>query len=271
MIIRYWRLLQFELKAMLRDAMNVFMLVYPLIMIVFVGYLIPLILVRSGVDSSSADYALSMLIVFVFVLCIGGFISGALLGFSLLENKDDQTIKAIALSPITLRGYTLFKSIYVFIFGLIGNLVFVLSLQSWFADAFNFSYAGIQFGLNELQLLDVIAFAFVTSLFTPTAGTLIAAIAKNKIEGFAFMKTAGIVVLIPALILMTTFQDGKQFLLGLSPNFWPVKAMMTMILPMNHAADLPYYVYLTIGSVYMVVIGYMSLEFFIKRATAERG
>jgi hypothetical protein len=85
------------------------------------------------------------------------------------------------------------------------------------------------------------------------------------------MKTAGIVVLIPALILMTTFQDGKQYLLGLSPNFWPVKAMMTIILPQQNSVDLPYYAYLAIGTAYMLLIAYFSIRFFIKRATAERG
>jgi type III secretory pathway component EscS len=83
---KYLQLLGYEFKTLLRDPMNLFMFIYPVFMLGFVGWLIPTILVRSGIDTQSSEYALSLMVLFVLILAIGGFISGTLLGFSLLEN-----------------------------------------------------------------------------------------------------------------------------------------------------------------------------------------
>jgi fluoroquinolone transport system permease protein len=267
----YLKLLKYELKNLLRDPMNMFLFVYPLFMLGMVGWAVPAIIERSGINNQSPEYALTMIILFVMVLSIGGFISGALLGFSLLENKDEQTIKAIAVTPMSVRGYIIFKSIYSFVFGWLGNLVMLFGLQWFFADAYSFEFGEFSFGIANIDPLKIIIFSAVSSLLTPTAGALIAAISKNKIEGFAIMKSGGIVLIIPGLILFETFSDWKQYVLGLTPNFWPVKAFYNEALNLQGPDDLSFYGYLIIGSIYMIGIAILSINFFTKRSGAERG
>jgi len=267
---KYWRLFRYELKTLLRDPLNLFMLIYPFFMLGFVGWLIPTILVRSGLDTAGPEYALSMLLLFILILAIGGFISGVILGFSLLENKDEQTIKAIAVSPITVQGYTLFKTTYAFIFGVLGNFVILFGMKYFFGETFSFSYGDASFGLASVDNLAIILFSFVSSLITPTAGALMAALAKNKIEGFALMKSGGIVFMIPLLILLEAFGDWKQFILGISPNFWAVKGFYNLALNTSGPDDLSFGWYLVIGTLYMLFIAGFALRFFIKRVNAER-
>lgn len=267
---KYWHLFRYEFKTLLRDPMNLFMLIYPFFMLGFVGWLVPAILLRSGVNSNDPSYALSMLLLFLLILAIGGFISGVILGFSLLENKDEQTIKAIAVSPITVTGYTLFKTTYAFIFGILGNFVMLFGLKYLFADTFSFQYGAISFGIANLDPVAIILFSIVSSLITPTAGALMAALAKNKIEGFALMKSGGIIFMVPLLILLEAFGDWKQFILGISPNFWAVKGFYNLALNTQGPTDLSYGAYLIIGSIYMLMIAGFSLRFFIKRVNAER-
>lgn len=266
----YVNLLGFELKTILKDPMNLFMFIYPLFMLGFVGWLIPTLLLRAGLRADSPDYAFSMLLLFVLILAIGGFISGVLLGFSLLENKDEQTIKAIAVSPITVRGYTLFKSTYALVIGVVGNLIMMLGMKYLFGDTFSFTYGTLAFGLNEISDLDIVLFAVVSSLLTPTVGALMAAIAKNKIEGFALTKSGGILFMIPLLILLETFSDGKQYILGIAPNFWVVKGFYNLAINHQHSSNLSYLGYLLVGAIYMIIIASLSIRFFITRVNAER-
>jgi fluoroquinolone transport system permease protein len=267
---KYWQLFRYEFKTILRDPLNLFMLIYPLFMLGFVGWLIPAILIRSGVNTSSPEYALSLLLMFLLLLAIGGFISGIILGFSLLENKDEQTIKAIAVSPITVTGYTIFKSIYSFGFGVLGNLVMLFGLKYLFGNTFSFTYGSATFGLNTVDDLAMIWFSVVASLITPTAGALMAALAKNKIEGFALTKSGGIVFMVPLLIMLDAFSDWKQYFLGISPNFWAVKGFYNLVLNIQNPSDLSYGGYLAIGALYMIGVAILSLRFFIKRVNAER-
>jgi fluoroquinolone transport system permease protein len=266
----YVKLLKYEFKTLLRDSMNLFMLIYPLFMLGFVGWLIPMILTRSGLGNDDPAYALSMVLVFLLVLSIGGFISGILLGFSLLENKDEQTIKAIAVSPISVQGYVLFKTIYAYFLGVIGTFVMIFGLQYFFEDAFSFQYQDIAFGLANLQLWQILLFSFVSSLMTPTAGALMAAVAKNKIEGFALTKSAGIIIMMPLLVILDAFGDWKQYLLGVVPNFWPVKALFNITFRLDHPDNLDFLVYNLIGIIYALVIASLSIRYFIKRVNAER-
>ncbi|MFA5421735.1 MAG: ABC transporter permease [Bacilli bacterium] len=262
---KYCRLFVYEIKTILRDPMNVFLLVYPLFMLILIGWLLPLGLNRGGLNNSDIAYSLTMIIIFVVVISIGGYVSGSLLGFSLLENKDEKTIKSIAVTPVSLTGYIIFKTIYSYIFSFAGNLFLILGIK-WLAnDAYSFSFGSASFGFDNLDYIHIIAFSLVSSLIVPAVGTLIASIAKNKIEGFAFMKSGGILVMIPALVLIDAMSDWKQYLLGIAPNFWPVKALLNEALNSQGSYDLPFWAYLLIGGIIMLSLAIVSIVAFLRK------
>lgn len=262
---KYLKLLSYETKTILRDPMNVFLLAYPLFMLVLIGWLLPLGLTRGGLQSSDTAYSLTLIITFVITISIGGYVSGSLLGFSLLENKDEKTIKSIAVTPISIAGYVIFKTIYSYILSIIGNLFLILGIKWWANDAYSFMFGTMSFGFDNLTYVNIIAFSLVSSLIVPAIGTLIASVAKNKIEGFAFMKSGGIVVMIPALVLISAFSDWKQYLLGVAPNFWPVKALLNEALNNQGTYDLPFWAYLLIGGIIMLSMAIISIVMFLKK------
>lgn len=262
---KYMRLLSYEIKTILRDPMNVFLFVYPLFMLALVGWLLPLGLHRGGLGNNDMAYSLTMIITFVVVISIGGYVSGALLGFSLLENKDEKTIKSIAVTPVSITGYVVFKTLYSFIFSIIGNLILILGIKWWANEAYSFTFGSYTFGFKNLSYGHIISFSIVSSLLVPAVGTLIASIAKNKIEGFAFMKSGGILVMIPALVLINAFSDWKQYLLGISPNFWPVKALLNQALNSTEPSDLPFWAYLIVGAAFMLTLAVASIISFARK------
>ena len=264
---KYWRLLTYELKTIIRDPLNLFMLIYPLFMFLFVGFLIPASLTRGGLSQNDAAYAITMLITFVVTISIGGFVSGALLGFSLLENKDEKTIHSIAVTPISTLGYVIFKTFYTFVLAVIGNIFLIIAIKWWASDYYSFTYGSLTFGFDNLGYGQILIFSLVSSLFVPAVGTLIASVAKNKIEGFAFMKSGGIVFMIPALVLLDAFSDWKQYLLGVAPNFWPVKALLNEALNQQGGQDLPFWLYMVIGSIIMLALAIVSIYMFNRKQT----
>ncbi len=268
---KYWNLLGYEMRTLLRDPLNLFMLFYPFFMLFLTGWLLPTSLFRAGLDLDSPAYALTMILVFVMLLAIGGFAMGILLGFSLLENKDEQTILSIAVTPIKVSGYILFKSIYSYVFSIFGNLIMLFGIKFWAYEAYSFQYGAATFGFDNISVGHIVAFSFVASLLVPTVGAITAAISRNKIEGFAFMKSGGLLFMIPALVLLNVFGGWKQYFLGFAPNFWSLKGLLNLALGSQDASDLPYWVYLTIGAIYMVVLGGVAIRFYIKKTGLERG
>ncbi len=262
---KYMRLLAYEIRTIVRDSLNLFLLIYPLFMLLLIGWLLPAALTRGGVGHTSPAYALTMIITFVVIISIGAFVSGALLGFSLLENKDEKTINSIAVTPVSVLGYVVFKSIYSYVLSVFGNLFLILGIKWWAHDAYSFNFGTLTFGFDNLTYGQIIAFSLVSSLLVPAIGMVIAAIAKNKIEGFAFMKSGGIIFMIPALTLLTAFSDWKQYLLGIAPNFWPVKALLNAALNNQGPDDLPFWAYLLIGAVYMLILAVVGIRWFAKK------
>jgi fluoroquinolone transport system permease protein len=264
LFMKYLRLLKYEMRTLFRDPMNIFMLFYPFLMLFITGWFLPMILSRTSSDEQT--YALTLLIAFVILLSIGGYVMGALLGFSLLENKDEQTIKTIAVTPVSVSGYIIFKTVYAYIFSILGNLVMIIGIKEFAGASYSFAYGPFQFGFDNINYGHIFAFAMVSSLLVPTIGTLIASISKNKIEGFTFMKSGGIVAMIPALVLINSFSDWKQYILGIAPNFWPVKALLNLALGSNDQYDLSFWLYLLVGSLYMIACAYIFIRIFIKKA-----
>lgn len=263
---KYLSLIKYEMKTIFKEPMNIFMLFFPFLMLFIAGFLLPAILDRTA-DPDSAAARISLLIGFVTVLAIGGYATGLLLGFSLLDNRDEKTLLNIAVSPVTVSGYTTFKICYSLLIGILSNLVMVGGMILIAKDDYVIMMAGgIRIGLfDNFGFWEVLVFSCVSSLFGPMIALVIPMIAKNKIEGFAMMKTGGLIIMIPALSLLPAFQDWKQYLLGIIPIFWPIKALLNLSLGSTNAADLSFWGYMIIGVLYEFAVCVLCFRLFIKK------
>lgn len=269
---KYMSLLKYELKTILKDSLSLIMIIFPLLIIFIMGVILPGILAKTTVSSSNATMN-ALLIGFVVAIAMGGFVMGAMLGFSLVENKDENTLVNIAVTPLTVSGYTVFKIIYSSVFAFFGNVVMLGGLKLIASDKYI-----IEIGGNAIRLLDTISipellvFSLVSALVVPMIAIVIGLVAKNKVEAFAVMKSFGLVVMLPGLSLLNIFHDGKQYILGIIPNFWTMKALLNEFyraLGLGSASDLPFYAYMIIGALYMLLVGYLSVKFFVKKSNLK--
>jgi fluoroquinolone transport system permease protein len=256
------------MKTILKEPMNVFMLVYPVMMLLICAYVLPAVL--QAVDASENGSTITLLIGFALILALGGFLMGAVLGFSLLDNKDENTLINIAASPIRVSGYAGFKIAYSFVLSIIANVILLGGLKWLASDIYTVTYYTVTIRLlDAVSWWDVFWFSIVSSLVVPAIAMVIASVAKNKIEGFAFMKMGGIVVFIPILSLLESFQDWKQYLLGIVPIFWPLKAVLNKALMMSHESNLPFWAYMVLGAIYTVLLGVLALRGFLKKVNVK--
>jgi fluoroquinolone transport system permease protein len=232
---------KFELKNLLRNKMTVVMIFYPLILGWLGRYLI--------VNNLVPDEALALTAMLMTVLV--GFAYGAMAGFSLLDDRDDQVFISIRISPVSLNLYIWFKVLFAYLFALVGGFFIV-----WFSGAVTLS-AG-----------DILLLAALSALQTPITAFLVNAFAHNKVEGFVTMKASGFMLLFPIGSLF--FLDAKEWLFAVAPAHWAAKAVQrAMLQPLIEAdlltMNLSFYQYIAVGVVYNLILVAATFHLFRKK------
>ncbi len=229
-----------ELKNWARDPMTRFMLIYPIIFGLFGRYLLPRIADMSGFFLEAfADFILAFLAMFI------PQIYGALLGFSLLDDRDDNVMPSIRVTPLSLHQFFSFKVAITLVLSFIAA-IFVL----WFVD------------IGGLSWSKIFLVSFLASLGTPINAFLINALSRNKIEGFAVMKGIGTLIVFPIIALF--FTDAKEFFFAFVPAFWPVKAI-SVIIRGTEALPLSFPGYFIIGLGYVLILNVLVYRFFLQK------
>lgn len=236
----YATFLKSEVKKWLRDPMMFFMLIYPLFFGALGRYLVPW-LAESGSFNVDlyADVILAALALMVPV------IFGAVLAFSILDDRDDHILTSIKVTPLSLNQFLSFRV----------GLVLVVSFAActfvmWFAD------------IGYVTMTQMLAISFLASLTAPMYGLVINALSNNKIEGFAVMKGLGMVMLFPLIALF--FLDYKELIFAVAPGFWPAKAISSIVRG-EGILLLTYGQYYFIGIVYTLALNLLAYKFFMKR------
>lgn len=259
----YLRLLRFEIKNIARDQMTMTMVIYPVIMVLFGAYLIPLILDQLALESTALVSA--SLIILIVLASLAPIMAGAMLGFLMLDHKDENTLISLRVTPVSMRHYLTFKAIYTTALSVLSSLIILGGVKYLSGDGYLVS------GQNIWDLISfgsILVFAGVSALFAPAFGLLIATLGKNKIEGFAYLKTFGVLILIPAFVMIETMQDAKQYLLGIVPSFWAVKGLLEGANILVNDANLPTALYFTIGTLYSLILIGTFIHQFIRKMTA---
>lgn len=236
----YTTFLQSEVKKWTRDPMMSFMLVYPLFFGALGRYLLPWLAEDGGFNIDLyTDLALAVLALMTPV------IFGAVLAFSILDDRDDHILTSIKVTPLSLNQFLSFRIALVFLVSFVA-CTFVM----WFAN------------IGDIAIPSILAISFLASLTAPMVGLLINALANNKIEGFAVMKGMGMLMLFPIIGLF--FFDYKELFFAIAPGFWPAKVISSLVrgeglllLTANQ--------YYFIGLAYTAAANILAYRFFLKR------
>ena len=254
----FMTLMRYEMKNITRDKMTMTMVVYPFVMVLFGAYLIPLILDQFNPSGTLSN---ATLIIMIVLASLGPLLAGAMLGFLLLDHKDENTLISLRVTPVSLMNYLRFKSFYTTVLSFVSSLVIILGVKYLSGDA----YTVMGFNpWNEITVMNALVFSVISAVFAPVFGVMIATLGANKIEGFAYLKTLGILILIPALVTLEALQGWAQYFLGVVPTFWPVKGLLEGSNLLTNSANLPSLVYSLIGLIYLAGLFALLTRMFIR-------
>lgn len=218
----------YEIRKWFRDSLSAFMLAYFVLMGLVGRYLIPAAERQLGLNLTPYYH-----VILVALMLFASRIIGAVAGFSILDDRDDNIMLAVKVAPMTLEAFIGLKLALVYGLSVVGG-AFVL----WFSQ------------LVPLQTGTMWAVSAVAAFGAPLVALLINCLASNKIEGFASVKGLNTLVILPIVALF--MRDAKEFIFAFEPGFWPAKALSIAIAG-PAAGRLTYGTYLSVGLVYGVV------------------
>ncbi|MBU1143126.1 MAG: ABC transporter permease [Firmicutes bacterium] len=232
------RVLVHELKTMTRDKMYMFLLLYPLIMALVAYFLVPYL--RDLDSQLAAD-----IVTLVFIL-MNSFMFGAITGFTLLDDQDDQVILSLRITPINVKYYVFIKLAVSYFLGILSTLLLVL----------------VTGFLSNATILDFIYIILLASMQGPIFALLINSFATNKVEGFVIMKLSGIILLVPIAALFLT--NWTELFLGVLPGFWPSRLVSMQLIPGDYLLGSST-LYFVIGLFVNLLLGVLFFKLYSKR------
>jgi fluoroquinolone transport system permease protein len=220
-----------------RDSLLQFVLIYPFILGLLMRWLIPFVTEALADRYDMTQY--NDLAAGFFGLLIVPALVGVAFGFLLLEEKDDRTLTALQVTPLSPGSYLIYRLALPALVSFVSVLV-VLPMMN----------------IVDVRVATLLPMAFVAAMEAPIFALLLATIARNKVQGLALMKAAGITLIIPFVSWFVP--EPWQWLMGIMPTFWPVKTFWIM------QSGASYWPYFLIGLTYhAVVLWFMIRRFFV--------
>lgn len=200
-----------DMKIIGRDSFLIFMFVYALIIAGVLRFLMPWLneyLIGAGVmPGEFVEIPLSdvfpMLVAYM-AFYAGAMLIGCIFGFVLIDEKDQNTLTAMMVTPVPMRQYVLYRAGAPVVFA----FVVILGMTQVINQAL-------------LPFWQMVLFSLAASLTAPIITLLVSVAAANKIEAFAYLKFGGVAGM---FIMIGYFvPEPLQWLFGLIPPFWVAK------------------------------------------------
>lgn len=200
-----------DARNVLRDPLLRWMIILPLFFALALRGAIPALLDRALARLPfSVDIAPHYTpLISLALLLIGPMLAGVVVGFLLLDLRDDGVLAALRVGPPRMRGYLLYRlALPTLVAMLLVPALFLLSGLP----------AGGPLGLGLASL----GAAPIAALYA----LLLGAIAQNKVQGVALMKLSGLLFVLPAL---ARYAPGLwQLPLALTPTYWPARLLWAL-------------------------------------------
>lgn len=230
----------YEIKKWLRDPLLSFLLLYPIILSA---------VVRFGVPYAEKQFHFSLApyyhIVIAVLMLMTALLTGAIIGFSILDDRDDKILYAVDVSPVSFNFFMGFRFFMSFVLTLAANLLSILIAN-----------------LISIPFYAMLLVSVSVSLFSSIAAMAVNCLATNKIEGFAMMKATGLIIVLP--IASMFFTDFKEFFFSFEPNFWSVKALSVAVMK-DIDFNWSFWGYYAVGILYVSVLNLLVFRLFKRR------
>ena len=163
---------------------------------------------------------------------------GCVVGFLLLDQRDDRTLTALQVTPLTIGGYLLYRTAVPMVLS-VAMMTMSIALA----------------GLVTMGVIPALLAALQAAPLAPLYALFVGAFAANKVQGFALMKATGVLAWAPLLAYFVT--SGWQVAFGIDPLYWPVKVFW-----MLEAGDPGTWVYNLVGLAYQSALVMLLLRRF---------
>lgn len=217
-----------DFKRVRRDPMLKWMIVIPVLMTLLARWLVP-----KMVGPLSAwipvELVYAVLASYFFVFAIPALF-GAVIGFVLLDAKDDDTLTALQVTPLPLSTFLLYRVATPTVLSVVFILVCIPMAN-----------------VTTVPVLQLVPLALLAALEAPIWALYAASFAQNKVQGFALTKIMGVIMVAP-LIVIIFIQSNWQLLAGVLPTYWVLKSYWVL------SGGGSYWGYLLVGFAFHLVL-----------------
>jgi fluoroquinolone transport system permease protein len=231
-----------DARSVRRDALLRWIVALPLLIALLVRFILPVIIGRlentlhfgfGDFYQAIAGYAL---------LITAPVMSGMVIGFLLLDERDDRTLLAIRVTPLPPGGY----------------LAWRLSLPMLLSTAVTLA-AFLLAGLSQPGIPGLMVCALATAPFAPLVALALAVFAQNKVQGFALVKASSVLQMAPLVAYFVRAEWQPAF--WIFPTYWPAKLFWTLQTGGGNAWQ-----YLAVGLAYQLLLLFILLRRFNRLA-----
>ena len=219
-----------DLRNVRRDSLLLWMAAMPLFLALLFRFVVPW--VRDGIlqqfDFDIQPYY-PLLMSYGFIIATP-LLFGVVIGFLLLDERDDQTLKALQVTPLPLSGYLAYRTILPMILSVVLTvLMYPIA------------------GLVPFSTIHLIVVSLLAAPLAPIFALFMATFAANKVQGFALMKGMGVVLILPLLAFF--IESNWQILLGVVPTYWSIKLYWVL-----YAGESGGWIFFVAGIIYQLLI-----------------
>jgi fluoroquinolone transport system permease protein len=233
-----------DLKLISRDSFLMLMAFVPIILGLLFRWLLP------WVTAIAAPHFPELVLTDYYPLVLSGLfillvpmLAGQVIGFLLLDERDDGVLTALLVTPRPLSHYLFYR---------IGLMMVMSIIQTVIAVPLT--------GLVAISLGRLIAVAAVASLIAPIIALYLMTFAENKVEGMAQLK---MVSGLNGVVFVAYFvAEPWQYLFGLMPVYWPAKAFWLIY---DQPDSARFWLYLLLGLVTLSVTLKLLLDRFYRK------
>ena len=176
-----------------------------------------------------------------FILLIVPMVSGLIVGFLLLDQRDNRILTVLQITPISPVTYLLYASIMPLLSS------FVITIISFYIT-----------GLGSLGLTVILTAALSQAPLAPLVAITMVSFAENKLQGFALVK-ASIVFWIPP-VFAYYLRPEWEYLFWIIPLYWPCRIFWAVLLNDPHLG-----IYFAVGVGYNLILIFLAILRFKKK------
>jgi fluoroquinolone transport system permease protein len=219
-----------DAKNIRRDELLRWIILAPVAMALLIRLLFPIVLVRAGEILQFDLMPYYEPVTSFMIMLLTPYLAGLVIGFLLLDQRDDGTLTALQVTPLSLNGYLLYRLTVPMLLSIVMTMV-AAPLSGV-----------INIGFGRLLITAVCA-----APFAPIFALGLASLAQNKVQGFAITKVAGIILVPPLLAYFVSAP--WTIILGIFPTYWPAMTLWSA-----QAGDTAFWFYWSVGLVYQAVV-----------------